>query len=61
MPGEQICLENCVELLMCFLPSLTAELQNIKNQLCRQTGKKDREELPLGLSNDREERRSGTC
>ena len=61
MPGEQIPLENYVELLMCFLPSLTAELQNIKNQLCLHTGKKDREELPLGLSNDSEERRSGTC
>ncbi|XP_028407999.1 sarcolemmal membrane-associated protein-like [Dendronephthya gigantea] len=41
-----------------MLDDLEAELQNIKNQLCRYSGKPDREELPLGHSNDNEGRRS---
>ncbi|CAB4025646.1 Hypothetical predicted protein [Paramuricea clavata] len=41
-----------------MLDDLEAELQNIRNQLCRHSGKTVREELPLGLSNDNEGRRS---
>ena len=58
---DVMCLENCVRRVQqqYMFSTFSAELQNIKNQLCRHTGKKDREELPLGLSNDGEERRSG--
>ena len=41
--------------------SVSAELQNIKNQLCRHRGKTDGEDLPFALPSDDEERRSGMC
>ncbi len=42
-----------------MISSFVAELQNIKNKLCHHSGKTEREELPLAVSNDDEGRRSG--